>query len=90
MLSSNQAELSIGSDCLPSQVMVRDALLKTVAEGVTPLHIRVPPDLYEIEIRSGIRTIKKLIKARPGEQLDASDLGLPVKTAAPIIVRSCS
>lgn len=74
----------VGNARYPSGFKLRRNGLFAVAEGVTPITLRAPVGLYEIELQNDVEKRTELVKLLQGATWDAIRLGLPLDTHVPV------
>ncbi len=79
-----KATVSLRTARTPLELRLIDHQFRTVAYGMGTLEKKVPPGLYQIEVRAGNSVRRDYIALNPGEIFSKDDIDLPVETIAPV------
>ncbi len=68
----------------PLELRLIDHRFQTVATGIGELRKKVPPGIYQIEVRAGNTKQREFIELKPGQYFEKTDLHLAFETTAPV------
>lgn len=68
----------------PLELRLIDHRFQTVATGIGELRKKVPPGIYQIEVRAGNTKQREFIELKPGQYFEKTDIHLAFETTAPV------